>query len=117
LRQIRQRSYRALFISRAHRLPFAKFTARDLRRTVATTLAEIGISFELIAAVVGHDLGGKALYSFPNYASVEFAGKTRLYWYIAETKRRPNADNKHLNPNLLVELDSYATHPAISLSH
>lgn len=46
-------------LSRAHRLPIAKFTTHDLRRTVATTLAEMGISFELIAAVVGHESGSK----------------------------------------------------------
>jgi integrase len=46
-------------LSRAHRLPIAKFTTHDLRRTVATTLAEMGISFELIAAVVGHESGGR----------------------------------------------------------
>jgi integrase len=46
-------------LSRIDRLPIAKFTTHDLRRTVATMLAELGISFELIAAVVGHDSGGK----------------------------------------------------------
>ena len=30
-----------------------------LRRTVATVLAEMGISYELIAAVIGHESGGK----------------------------------------------------------
>ncbi len=46
-------------LSRIERLPIAKFTTHDLRRTVATMLAEMGISFELIAAVVGHELGAK----------------------------------------------------------
>jgi integrase len=46
-------------LSRLDNMPIAKFTTHDLRRTVATTLAEMGISFELIAAVIGHDSGGK----------------------------------------------------------
>jgi integrase len=46
-------------LSRLDKLPTAKFTTHDLRRTVATLLAEMGISFELIAAVIGHDSGAK----------------------------------------------------------
>ena len=46
-------------LSRTDRIPIAKFTTHDLRRTVATVLAEMGISFELIAAVVGHEAGSK----------------------------------------------------------
>jgi len=46
-------------LSRLDKMPIAKFTTHDIRRTVATALAEMGISFELIAAVIGHDSGGK----------------------------------------------------------
>jgi integrase len=46
-------------LSRLDKMPIAKFTTHDLRRTVATTLAEMGISFELIAAVIGHESGAK----------------------------------------------------------
>lgn len=46
-------------LSRLDTMPIAKFTTHDLRRTVATMLAEMGISFELIAAVIGHDSGAK----------------------------------------------------------
>lgn len=41
----------------ARHLPIDKFTTHDLRRTVATCLAEMGIPLELVAAVVGHDAG------------------------------------------------------------
>jgi hypothetical protein len=33
--------------------------SHDLRRTVATMLAEMGIALDLVAAVVGHEAGGK----------------------------------------------------------
>lgn len=46
-------------LARTNRMPLAKFTTHDLRRTVATMLAEMGISFELIAALVGHESGSK----------------------------------------------------------
>lgn len=46
-------------LARRDRLPIQKFTTHDLRRTVATLLAEMGIALDLVAAVVGHEAGGK----------------------------------------------------------
>jgi integrase len=40
--------------TRREGLPIAKFTTHDLRRTFATMLAEMGIPFDLIAALLGH---------------------------------------------------------------
>jgi integrase len=42
-----------------NKLPISKFTTHDLRRTVATMLAEMGIALDLVAAVVGHEAGGR----------------------------------------------------------
>jgi integrase len=41
-------------LARSDKLPINKFTTHDLRRTVATMLAEMGVAFDLVAAVVGH---------------------------------------------------------------
>jgi integrase len=41
------------------RLPIAKFTSHDLRRTFATMLAEMGVALDLVAAIVGHESGSK----------------------------------------------------------
>ena len=46
-------------LARRDRLPIEKFTTHDLRRTVATMLAEMGTSFELVASVIGHEVGSK----------------------------------------------------------
>jgi integrase len=46
-------------LARRDKLPVDKFTTHDLRRTVATMLAEMGIPLELVAVVVGHEAGGK----------------------------------------------------------
>ena len=40
---------------RQERLPIDHFTTHDLRRTFATELDSMGVSIELIAAIVGHD--------------------------------------------------------------
>jgi integrase len=41
-------------LTRGPRLPIAKFTSHDLRRTFATMLAEMGVALDLVAAIVGH---------------------------------------------------------------
>ena len=46
-------------LARRGKLPIDKFTTHDLRRTVATMLAEMGVALDLVAAVVGHEAGGK----------------------------------------------------------
>jgi integrase len=46
-------------LARRDKLPISKFTTHDLRRTVATMLAEMGIALDLVAAVVGHESGGR----------------------------------------------------------
>jgi integrase len=46
-------------LARRNRLPIAKFTSHDLRRTVATCLVEMGVGLDLVAAVIGHQAGGK----------------------------------------------------------
>jgi integrase len=44
-------------LTRANRLPVDKFTSHDLRRTFATMLAEMGVTLDLVAAIVGHEAG------------------------------------------------------------
>ena len=39
-------------------MPVPHFTSHDLRRTVATRLVEIGVPYETVAAVLGHEVGG-----------------------------------------------------------
>ena len=46
-------------LARSENLPTEKFTTHDLRRTVATQLTEMAIPLELVAAVVGHESGGR----------------------------------------------------------
>jgi integrase len=46
-------------LTRRPTLPIAVFTSHDLRRTFATMLAEMGIALDLVAAIVGHESGGK----------------------------------------------------------
>jgi integrase len=46
-------------LTRRTTFPIAVFTSHDLRRTFATMLAEMGIALDLVAAIVGHESGGK----------------------------------------------------------
>jgi integrase len=46
-------------LRRRARLPIDTFTSHDLRRTFASMLAEMGVALDLLAAIVGHESGGK----------------------------------------------------------
>ena len=46
-------------LTRRATLPIAVFTSHDLRRTFATMLAEMGVALDLVAAIVGHESGGR----------------------------------------------------------
>ena len=46
-------------LKRRTALPIAAFASHDLRRSFATMLAEMGITLDLVAAIVGHESGGK----------------------------------------------------------
>jgi integrase len=46
-------------LRRRDELPISKFTTHDLRRTATTMLAEMGIPLDLVAALVGHEAGGR----------------------------------------------------------
>jgi hypothetical protein len=46
-------------LTRRTALPIGVFTSHDLRRTFATMLAEMGVALDMVAAIVGHESGGK----------------------------------------------------------
>jgi integrase len=46
-------------LTRRSKLPIATFTTHDLRRTAATHMVEMGIALDVVAAVIGHESGGK----------------------------------------------------------
>jgi integrase len=45
-------------IVRRRRMPIAPFTSHDLRRTVATEMAKLGLLLDLVATVLGQEAGG-----------------------------------------------------------
>jgi integrase len=44
-------------INRRARMPIAKWTSHDLRRTLSTHMVETGISLDTVSAVIGHEAG------------------------------------------------------------
>jgi integrase len=48
-----------MLLHRKDRLPVAVFTSHDLRRSTATTMAELGIPLDLVAAIIGHVAGSR----------------------------------------------------------
>ncbi len=52
-------SVSSLIANRRKEISIDHFTSHDLRRTVATGLVDLGFSLEVVAAVLGHEAGGK----------------------------------------------------------
>jgi integrase len=48
-----------MLLHRQTRLPIAGFTSHDLRRSAATMMVEVGIALDVVAAIVGHEAGGR----------------------------------------------------------
>lgn len=46
-------------VNRRSKIPLDHFVSHDLRRTVATQLIELGTSYDLTAAVLGHEIGSR----------------------------------------------------------
>jgi integrase len=49
----------SLIVKRRREIPIEHFTSHDLRRTVATSLVDLGFSFDVVATVLGHETGSK----------------------------------------------------------
>ena len=49
----------SLMVKHWKKIPIEHFTSHDLRRTVATGLVDLGFSFDIVAAVLGHEAGSK----------------------------------------------------------
>jgi integrase len=54
---LRSNDIGSAIVTRRKRIPVDYFVSHDLRRTVATQLVELGLSFELVAAILGHETG------------------------------------------------------------
>lgn len=46
-------------IHRREKCPLVHWTTHDLRRTFASRMVDMGVSLELVAAIIGHESGGK----------------------------------------------------------
>ncbi len=49
----------SMLVKHRKEVPIDHFTSHDLRRTVATGLVDLGIPYELVAGVLGHEVGAK----------------------------------------------------------
>ncbi len=49
----------SLILKRRDRISIKHFTSHDIRRSVATGLVDLGFTLEIVAALLGHEAGGK----------------------------------------------------------
>lgn len=58
---LRSNDIGSAIVTRRKRIPIAHFVSHDIRRSVATELVNLGIALELVAAVLGHEVGDKSV--------------------------------------------------------
>ncbi|MDR6657595.1 integrase [Tardiphaga robiniae] len=56
---LRSNDVGSAIVTRRKRIPLDHFVSHDMRRTVATQLIEIGINYDIVAAVLGHEPGDR----------------------------------------------------------
>jgi integrase len=56
---LRSNDVGSAIVTRRKRIPLDHFVSHDMRRTVATQLIDIGINYDIVAAVLGHESGDK----------------------------------------------------------
>jgi integrase len=69
----------SLVLKRRGKISIKHFTSHDLRRTVATCLVELGHPLELVAAILGHEAGGKEVRTLVrHYIRTDLVERKRL---------------------------------------
>jgi integrase len=69
----------SLIVNRRKDMPIEHFTSHDLRRTVATFLVDLGFSYEVVAAVLGHEAGSKEVRTLiRHYVRTDLVERKRL---------------------------------------
>jgi integrase len=56
---LRSNDVGSAIVTRRKQIPLDHFVSHDMRRTVATQLIDIGINYDIVAAVLGHEPGDK----------------------------------------------------------
>lgn len=56
---LRSNDVGSAIVTRRKRIPLDHFVSHDIRRTVATQLIEIGMNYDIVAAVLGHEAGDR----------------------------------------------------------
>ncbi|EKS34349.1 tyrosine-type recombinase/integrase [Afipia broomeae] len=76
---LRSNDIGSAIVTRRRRIPLPHFVSHDIRRTVATGLVDLGISYDLVAAILGHEVGDKNVRILTrHYVRTDFAERKRL---------------------------------------
>jgi integrase len=79
----------AILVKHRRRVPIPHFVSHDLRRTVATGMIDLGVSFETVAAVLGHEVGGASVRILTrHYVRTDFVEHKRAALELWDRKMR-----------------------------
>lgn len=93
-------------VTRRKRIPLDHFVSHDLRRTVATELINLGISFDVVAAVLGHEHGDKGTRTLSkHYVRSDLIPQKRVALHAWDTQLRYAIDGRVKAPHGVVLSD------------
>lgn len=89
-------------VNRRSKIPIAHFVSHDLRRTVATELIDLGISYDLVAAVLGHEVGGKQTRTLvKHYVRTDMIPQKRVALEAWDARLRTILDGHQVPSNIV----------------
>lgn len=99
---LRSNDVGSAIVTRRKRIPLAHFVSHDLRRTVATQLVELGISYELVAAILGHEGGDKSVRTLTrHYVRTDLIDRKRVALEAWDAKLRESVCGTSKEPKVL----------------
>jgi integrase len=88
-------------------IPVHHFVSHDLRRTVATGMAELGVPYEVVAAVLGHEVGSASVRILTrHYIRTDFVERKRSALEAWDSKLRKIVTAEELTANEVVPSSS-----------
>jgi integrase len=105
-RALRSNDIGSAIVTRRKRIPLAHFVSHDLRRTVATELIDLGITYDVVAAVIGHEQGDKNTRTLvKHYVRSDLVPQKRVALEAWDARLRGIIEGRLIAPNIITLAD------------
>ncbi|MGN6285196.1 MAG: tyrosine-type recombinase/integrase [Afipia sp.] len=101
-RALRSNDIGSAIVTRRKRMPIPHFVSHDLRRTVATGLVDLGVNYELVAAILGHEMADKSTRILTrHYVRTDLVERKRVALEAWDRRLREIIEGKMASTNIV----------------